>query len=74
MWRWLRRSSNQKVLALLGPAVALAAWTVFSHLYQEDGRDGGTRVQADHGVAAGGSIQGSTIRVEGGPNGEAKEK
>ena len=77
MWRWLRRSSNQKVLALLGPAVAavaVAAWTVFTHFQQEDGRDAGTRVQADHGVAAGGNIEGSTIRVDGGPNGGAKEK
>jgi hypothetical protein len=77
MWRWLRRSSNQKVLALLGPAVAavaVAAWAVFSHFHQEDGRDAGPRVQADHGVAAGGNIEGSTIRVEGGPSGGAKEK
>ncbi len=77
MWRWLQRSRNQKVLALLGPAiaaVAVAAWTVFSHFHQDDGRDGGPRVQADHGVAAGGNIERSTITIEGGPNGGAKEK
>ncbi len=77
MWRWLQRSSNQRVLALLGPAiaaVAVAAWTLFSHFHRDDGRDAGPRVQADHGVAAGGNIEGSTVTIEGGSNGGAKEK
>jgi hypothetical protein len=75
MWRWLQR--NQKPLALLGPAiaaVAVAAWTVFTYFDQGSAGNAGPRVQADHGVAAGGNIEGSTITIEGGPNGGAKEK
>lgn len=77
MWAWLQRSSNQKVLALLGPAiaaVAVAAWTVFTYFDQGSAGKAGPSVQADHGVAAGGNIGNSTITIEGGPNGGAKEK
>ena len=77
MWRWLQRSGNQKLLALLGPAiaaVAVAAWTVFTYFRPGSGGDGGPRVQADHGVAAGGNIEGNRITIEDGPNGGAKEK
>jgi hypothetical protein len=68
MWQWLRRPSNQKLLALVGPAVAalaVAAWTVFTYLDQRE--EGSTRpsVQADHGVAAGRDIEGSRITIEG---------
>jgi hypothetical protein len=77
MWRWLQRSGNQKVVSLAGAAiaaVAVAAWTVFTYFDQGSGRDGGPSAQAEHGVAAGGNIEGSKIRIEGVPDGGAKEK
>ena len=76
MWRWLRRSSNQKILTLLGSAIAalaVAAWTVFTYFDEREGGSSAQSVEADHGVAAGGNIEGSTITIEGGSGGEAKE-
>lgn len=77
MWRWLRRSSNQKLLALLGPAIAaaaVAAWTVFTYFDERDGGSAGPNVEADHGVAAGGNIEGSRITIGGSSDGEAEEQ
>lgn len=68
MWRWLGRSSNQKIVTLLGSAiaaVAIAAWTVFTY-FDQGGGEASSSVEADHGVAAGGNIEGSTITIEGG--------
>jgi hypothetical protein len=77
MWRWLQRSGNQRVLTLVGAAlaaVAAAAWAVFTHFDQGSREHAGPSVQADHGVAAGRDIRGGKITIEGGPGGGAKEK
>jgi hypothetical protein len=77
MWSWVQRSGNQKLLSLIGAgvaALAVAAWTVFTYLDEGSGKHAGASVEANHGVAAGGNIERSTITIEGGPNGGAKEK
>ena len=74
MWQWLKRPSNQKLLAFIGSgiaAVAVGAWTVFVD-QREDGA-ATPNVQAEHGVAAGGNISG-TITIDGGSGSEGEGK
>ncbi len=61
MWRWPQRG-NQRVLSLAGAAVAVAAWTVFTYFEQGSRGDALPRVQADHGVAAGGRSKAARSR------------
>jgi hypothetical protein len=77
MWSRLQRSGNQKLLSLIGAGVAtvpVAAWTVFTYFDQGSAGKAAPSVQAEHGVAAGGNIERSTIRIDGGSDGGAKGK
>jgi hypothetical protein len=77
MWRWLKRTNNRALLAFIGSgiaAVAVAAWTVFVYLDQHSDGAGKPNVQAEHGVAAGGDIDGSTITIDGQSDGDGEGK
>ena len=67
MWVWLKRSTNQKTLALIGSgiaAVAIAVWTVYAHFYPNKPGGSTPSVQVEGGVGAGGDISvGGDIKI-----------
>ena len=70
MWKWLKVSSNQKLLALLGggfAAIVVAIWTVYTHFYpasKSDGSASNTRVvEARCGIAAGNDVLSGDVSI-----------
>lgn len=59
MLRWLKHSTNQKILALVGSAIAaviIATWTVYTHFYPNKPTGSDPKIQATSGLAAGADI------------------
>jgi hypothetical protein len=62
VWTFLRKPSNQRLLACLGGGVVVIVsgiWAVVIYVWPS--HEGPTAVCADQGVAIGGKVSGSTI-------------